>query len=491
MSAAVESSSSSSIQCGSPTPNNELHHMRNPHFDPFPPSSLASLAFVEEEGDEPLDSATDQEEEEHRERKRRRERNISESESEEEDQLSALALFVTAFRKSLIRCYNKGEGESEGCSWAKKMEIGLPSNVRHVAHVTFDRFNGFLGLPVEFEPEVPRRPPSASTTVFGVSTNSMQLSFDSRGNSIPTILLMMQRRLYTLGGLEVEGIFRITAGNDQEEYVRDQLNRGVIPDDADVHCLAGLIKAWFRELPTGLLDSLSPERLMESQSEEECVQLARTLPLTEASLLDWAINLMADIAQHENLNKMNPRNVAVVFAPNMTHVLDPLTALMHAVQVMNFLKTLIVRTLRDREDAVLDAPPPTNDPSDGTGPHTPLHTIPEWNKDDELSEESEGEGKGLGLLNSIENILCGDSSSSNNNSCSNKVSSDESDIARDNASSSGGTMKPRDHGKCTVGQLIKFGPEKGQRKGKSIEKNKGTNIVSRINARSERIEAWR
>jgi len=41
------------------------------------------------------------------------------------------------------------------------MDIGSPTNVRHVAHVTFDRFNGFLGLPVEFEPEVPRRPPSA------------------------------------------------------------------------------------------------------------------------------------------------------------------------------------------------------------------------------------------------------------------------------------------------------------------------------------------
>ena len=41
------------------------------------------------------------------------------------------------------------------------MEIGCPTNVRHVAHVTFDKFNGFLGLPVEFEPEVPRRPPSA------------------------------------------------------------------------------------------------------------------------------------------------------------------------------------------------------------------------------------------------------------------------------------------------------------------------------------------
>lgn len=33
---------------------------------------------------------------------------------------------------------------------------------------------------------------------------------------------------------------------------------------------------------------------------------------------------------------------------------DPLTALMHAVQVMNLLKTLILRTLKDREEAILE-----------------------------------------------------------------------------------------------------------------------------------------
>ena len=59
---------------------------------------------------------------------------------------------------------------------------------------------------------------------------------------------------------------------------------------------------------------------MESQSEEECAQLVQLLPPTEAALLDWAINLMADVAQLEHLNKMNARNLAMVFAPNMTQV---------------------------------------------------------------------------------------------------------------------------------------------------------------------------
>ncbi|XP_027341608.1 rho GTPase-activating protein 5-like [Abrus precatorius] len=261
--------------------------------------------------------------------------------------LSLFAFLLTLLKKSLTNCKHL-------CS---PMDIGSPTNVRHVAHVTFDRFNGFLGLPVEFEPEVPRRPPSASATVFGVSTESMQLSFDSRGNSVPTILLLMQRHLYAQGGLKVEGIFRINADNGQEEHVRDQLNLGVVPDDIDVHCLAGLIKAWFRELPTGILDSLSQEQVMQCQTEEECTELVRHLPHTEASLLDWAINLMADVVEHEHLNKMNARNIAMVFAPNMTQMADPYTALVYAVQVMNFLKTLILRTVRERKDSVIESYP--------------------------------------------------------------------------------------------------------------------------------------
>ncbi|KAE9600735.1 hypothetical protein Lal_00045777 [Lupinus albus] len=237
------------------------------------------------------------------------------------------------------------------------MDIGSPTNVRHVAHVTFDSFNGFLGLPAEFEPEMPRRPPSASATVFGVSTESMQLSFDSRGNSVPTILLLMQTRLYAQRGLQAEGIFRINPDNSHEEHVRDQLNLGLVPDGIDIHCLAGQIKAWFRELPTGVLDPLSQEQVMQCQTEEECAELVKHLPRTEAALLDWAVNLMADVVEHEHLNKMSARNIAMVFAPNMTHMADPFTALVYAVQVMNFLRTLIARTLQERKDSVVESSP--------------------------------------------------------------------------------------------------------------------------------------
>jgi hypothetical protein len=82
----------------------------------------------------------------------------------------------------------------------------------------------------------------------------------------------------------------------------------------------GCGQAWFRELPEGLLDVFTPPQVMECKSEEESVALVRLLPTTQASLLDWAVNLMADVVQQEAINKMNSHNIAMVFAPNMTQV---------------------------------------------------------------------------------------------------------------------------------------------------------------------------
>ncbi|KAI3420546.1 uncharacterized protein J3R85_012769 [Psidium guajava] len=357
-------SSSSSLSCA-PRPGGDV--LSAP---PSPPSSVAA----DYGGDSP--SAGEEEEEEACEGSK------EDGEGREGDQLSLLALLFAIFRKSLVACKSD---RSEICA----MEIGWPTNVRHVAHVTFDRFNGFLGLPVELEPEVPTRAPSASAHVFGVSTESMQLSYDSRGNSVPTILLLMQRKLYSQGGLQAEGIFRINAENSQEESVRDQLNRGVVPEGIDVHCLAGLIKAWFRELPTGVLDPLSPEQVMQCQTEEECAELVRVLPPTEAALLDWAVNLMADVAQMEHLNKMDARNIAMVFAPNMTQMADPLTALMYAVQVMNFLKMLIMRTLQQREDSSVEpARASSLEPFDESGHQSPSQPcLGDSAEDNEESEQ--------------------------------------------------------------------------------------------------------
>ncbi|KAJ0976712.1 hypothetical protein J5N97_012186 [Dioscorea zingiberensis] len=417
----------------------------------------------------------------------------------QEDQLSLLTFVLTVLRKSLSGCRTEG-----GVEELRSMEIGWPTNVRHVAHVTFDRFHGFLGLPVEFEPEVPRRAPSASAKVFGVSTESMQCSYDSRGNSVPTILLLMQRRLYEQGGLQAEGIFRINGENTQEEYVRDQLNNGIIPDGIDVHCLAGLIKAWFRELPTAVLDSLAPEQVMQCQSEEECAQLVKLLPPTEAALLDWAINLMADVVQEEQQNKMNARNIAMVFAPNMTQMADPLTALMYAVQVMNFLKMLILKALKDRQEPFLeDASVSHPDPSDGNSHHSlrlPLNSDNEEDTEQVFVPEEPvlDNATHLNEESSIADGAVDNSQTSSENTVSQSASQSTDECSCEASIPAEKAAKGPKH-RRKKGQPTAVNHKKETRKvnvqsavrGMPAEKTMGMSVMSSINSKVKRIEAWR
>jgi hypothetical protein len=104
-------------------------------------------------------------------------------------------------------------------------------------------------------------------------------------------------------------------------------------------------QAWFRELPGGVLPA---DEVTRCQSEEDCARLCARLPPPKAAILDWAVNLMADVAEQEKANKMSTRNVAMVFAPNMTQALDPLTALKDSVQVMKFLNMLTERAIKQR-----------------------------------------------------------------------------------------------------------------------------------------------
>ncbi|VAI03690.1 unnamed protein product [Triticum turgidum subsp. durum] len=422
-------------------------------------------------------------------------------EEEEEERWSFLALLLELLRKSLLRCRAEDGGQGQG-----GMEIGLPTDVQHVAHVTFDRFHGFLGLPVEFEPEVPRRAPSASASVFGVSTQSMQCSYDSRGNSVPTILLMMQRRLYEQGGLQAEGIFRINAENSQEEFVRDHLNSGTVPDGIDVHCLAGLIKAWFRELPSGVLDSIPPEQVMQCQSEEDCARVAKCLPPTEAALLDWAVNLMADVVQEEQINKMSDRNVAMVFAPNMTQMADPLTALMYAVQVMNFLKMLIQKTLKDREESNLeDASLPQKDPSDENGhqnPSLPVNPQPEetsgrpsfvseepivYSPTHSAEDKPPVEGDSIASVVHTSDVR---SSVEGSASCSQPALVASSAIADASCATAANLLPSRGSRGLNSRRTRKGKRQCGTPAAPPAEKSRGASIVSRINSKVERIEAW-
>lgn len=76
-------------------------------------------------------------------------------------QAAVLDLLATALRKSLVTCSVEVETDDDVNGI---LDISCPTDVTHVSHVTFDRFDGFLGLPSEFQPDVPNGAPSARSS---------------------------------------------------------------------------------------------------------------------------------------------------------------------------------------------------------------------------------------------------------------------------------------------------------------------------------------
>ncbi|KAE8808847.1 rho GTPase-activating protein 5-like [Hordeum vulgare] len=133
------------------------------------------------------------------------------------------------------------------------MNIGWPTDVRHIEHVTFDRLQGFLGLPVEFELQIPCPAPSAgiyipssssrlllllacllsrAASVFSMLPESMQCGYDNTGSSVPKILLLMQERLYSQDGLKV--LFHHEKGNHKlKGDLKEMYINTVIPEQPD------------------------------------------------------------------------------------------------------------------------------------------------------------------------------------------------------------------------------------------------------------------
>lgn len=195
---------------------------------------------------------------------------------------------------------------------------------------------------------------------------------------------------------------------------------------------------------------------------------------------------------------------------------DPLTALMYAVQVMNFLKTLIVRTLREREDSAVNAASASHsEPSDENGHHKPSPLCPTVCSEEEIDHAYVADTP---LSSDNQTYLTEENSSTYNVDDRFLMSTKKAVLVEENgiddypcevltenemetainAPKRGVTMNGQ---KSNVGQSSNSNLRKGPRKVNgqyavratvaTADKSRGPSIVSRINSRTERVEAWR
>lgn len=156
-------------------------------------------------------------------------------------------------------------------------------------------------------------------------------SKDIDGHIVPSVVWRCIAYLDEQKAHYEEGIFRLSGSASAIRTLKARFNDNydidLITDTAtvfDVHAAAGLLKLFLREMPDLILtQQLSPafRRAMEISDIVakiyELKQLVKQLPRESHDLLFILAQYLCKIIEHQDYNKMNLRNVGIVFSPTV------------------------------------------------------------------------------------------------------------------------------------------------------------------------------
>lgn len=148
------------------------------------------------------------------------------------------------------------------------------------------------------------------------------------GCVVPSIVYRCIELLKIRGAIFEEGIFRLSGSTATIRTLKERFNNEFDidlvkgPITYDIHAVAGLLKLYLREIPTLILcaptkfretvDISDPEKRVSTLS-----TLVSELPKENRDLLCVICSLLTEIIAHADVNKMNLRNVGIVFAPTL------------------------------------------------------------------------------------------------------------------------------------------------------------------------------
>ncbi|XP_046895014.1 rho GTPase-activating protein 23-like isoform X3 [Hypomesus transpacificus] len=130
-------------------------------------------------------------------------------------------------------------------------------------------------------------------------------------------------------GLEYTGIYRVPGNNAMVSSLQDQLNKGLDINPAeekwqDLNVVSSLLKSFFRKLPEPLFtddkynDFIEANRMENTGDRLKTMKkLIRDLPDYYYHTLKFLVGHLKTVADSADKNKMEPRNLALVFGPTL------------------------------------------------------------------------------------------------------------------------------------------------------------------------------
>ncbi|XP_054059287.1 LOW QUALITY PROTEIN: SH3 domain-binding protein 1 [Rissa tridactyla] len=198
---------------------------------------------------------------------------------------------------------------------------------------------------------------TADTPVAGYYGVPLETHLKSLGREIALPIEACVMMLLA-SGMREEGLFRLAAGASVLRKLKSSLASGSNALEefySDPHAVAGALKSYLRELPQPLMTfELYNEwvKVASLKDVEDRVQsLQETcshLPRDNYNNLRYLIKFLAKLAEHQEVNKMTPSNIAIVLGPNLLwtqqSTADPVQldlASVSSIQVVGVVEALI------------------------------------------------------------------------------------------------------------------------------------------------------
>ncbi|XP_057564719.1 unconventional myosin-IXb isoform X8 [Hippopotamus amphibius kiboko] len=189
---------------------------------------------------------------------------------------------------------------------------------------------------------------------FGVCVDSLT----SDKVSVPIVLEKLLEHV-EMHGLYTEGLYRKSGAANRTRELRQALQTdptAVKLENFPIHAITGVLKQWLRELPEPLMtfaqygDFLRAVELPEKQEQLAAIYaVLEHLPEANHNSLERLIFHLVKVALLEDVNRMSPSALAIIFAPCLLRcpdTSDPLTSMKDVLKITTCVEMLIKEQMR-------------------------------------------------------------------------------------------------------------------------------------------------
>ncbi|RWS31431.1 active breakpoint cluster region-related protein-like protein [Leptotrombidium deliense] len=228
-----------------------------------------------------------------------------------------------------ILCYEDVIGQQKPCHRGKS-SIELSRSWLHdnICDREIAMLDSTLSVSLKFIPSEASTIRFPARKLYGAFGVNIQTVSRREKSTVPYLIVACVREVERRGMKEV-GIYRVSGLTSDLQKLKKAFENNpyeaeFLLKDIDIHAVTGLLKMYLRELPEALFTNNYYKKFFDAfsltnqeEKKKKLIDLFAQLPQINQNTINFLIDHLSNVNQHETLNKMSLHNLATVFGPTL------------------------------------------------------------------------------------------------------------------------------------------------------------------------------